>query len=138
MTRYVYKQMAVAGMICMLMALPPALMAQTVDEVFGKIEAAIRSGDATALAAHFNASVEVTIADKGQDYSRNQALFVVKEFFGSNPVKTFGFAHRGNSGTTYYAVGSYSTAKGTYDVNVFVKKYTEGYRVDQIRFEREN
>ncbi len=117
---------------------PRAAAGQTVEALFGQIEAAIRTGDAAALSTHFNASVEVTIADKGQDYSRNQAQFVVKEFFAANPVKTFGFAHRGNSGTTYYAVGSYATAKGTYDVNVFVKKYPEGYRIDQIRFEREN
>lgn len=121
-----------------LLLLSLSARAQSVDEIFAKIESAIRAGDAAALAAHFNSSVEVTIADKGQDYSRNQAQFVIKEFFQGAAVKSFGFAHRGNSGSTHYAVGNYVSARGTYDVNVFIKKYPEGYRIDQIRFDRED
>jgi hypothetical protein len=113
-------------------------LAQSAEDVFGKVEAAMRSGDATSLSANFNPTVELSIDNKGQDYSKNQAQFVIKEFLQANPVVSFAFSHRGNSGTNYYAVGNYVTARGTFDVNVLVKKFGAVYQVHQLRIEREN
>jgi hypothetical protein len=112
--------------------------AQSAEDVFGKVESAMRSGDAAALSANFNLTVELSIDNKGQDYSKNQAQFVIKEFLQANPVVSFAFSHRGNSGTNYYAVGNYVTARGTYDVNVLIKKFGAVYQVHQLRIEREN
>jgi hypothetical protein len=115
-----------------------AAHAQSAEDVFGKVEAAMRSGDASALSANFNPTIELSIDNKGQDYSKNQAQFVIKEFLQANPVVSFSFSHRGNSGTNYYAVGNYVTARGTFDVNVLIKKFGAVYQVHQLRIEREN
>lgn len=124
--------------LCYWAALPSPVRAQTADDVFAKVEAALKAADASLLSPYFNTTLEVTVAEKGQDYSKTQAQFVVKEFFQSYPVRSFAFAHRGNSGTTFYAVGKYVSARGTFDVNVFVKKYGSTFLIDQIRFERDN
>jgi Domain of unknown function (DUF4783) len=110
--------------------------AQTADEVLNAVEASIRKGDAGALSAHLHTTVEVTIGDKDEVYSANQAKFVIEEFFMKNPVRSFTLMHRGSSGDTYYAVGAYVNGSGvSYDTNIFLKKVGSRYVVEQIRFE---
>jgi hypothetical protein len=128
----------VCAALALLVAANSPAYAQSAEDVFGKVEAAMRSGDAAALSSNFNSTVELSIDNKGQDYSKNQAQFVIKEFLQANPVVSFAFSHRGNSGTNYYAVGNYVTARGTYDVNVLIKKFGAVYQVHQFRIEREN
>jgi Domain of unknown function (DUF4783) len=129
---------AACAALTLLFAVTSPVHAQSAEDVFAKVEAAMRSGDAAALSANFNSTVELSIDNKGQDYSKNQAQFVIKEFLQANPVVSFSFSHRGNSGTNYYAVGNYVTARGTFDVNVLIKKFGAAYQVHQLRIEREN
>lgn len=108
------------------------------DEVFAKIENAIKKSDSQVLSQFFNSTVEVTINDNDQDYARNQAQFVVKEFFTNYPVRSFTLMHKGSSGNKFYAVGSYISARGTFDTNILVQKTDNGYYVFQLRFEKTN
>lgn len=105
------------------------------DEIFQQIEAAIKKGDANALSNHFNTMLDLTIIDKEQTYSSSHALFVVKEFFMNYPVRSFSILHKGNSGDNIYAVGSYISTKGAFDTNIFIKKYGNAYKINQLRFE---
>lgn len=110
---------------------------QTVDNVLQQVELAIQKGSAEDLAVHFNKVTELGVNGKNADYSGNQALFVMKEFFMNHPAQSFSIIHKGSTGTTYYAVGSYKSTHGeSFDVNVFLKKYPEGYHIDQLIFEK--
>jgi hypothetical protein len=111
---------------------------QNTDEVFKKIEQAIKAGDADGLSVFFNKSLEVTLQDKDQVYSKNQAQFVIKDFFIKHPAKSFTFIHRGNSQDRYYGMGTFESSNGKFDTNVFIKKYGDVYFIDQIRFEEGN
>ncbi len=105
------------------------------DEVFQQIEVAIKKGDANSLSNHFNSMLDLTIIDKEQTYSSSHAMYVVKEFFMNYPVRSFSILHKGNSGDNIYAVGSYISTKGAFDTNIFIKKYGNNYKINQLRFE---
>ncbi|HEX2898883.1 MAG TPA: DUF4783 domain-containing protein, partial [Bacteroidia bacterium] len=62
---------------------------------------------------------------------------VLKEFFAKNAPKSFSVIHKGNSGTTNYATGTFVSAGGTYDTNIFLKNVGGVYKVIQLRFEAE-
>ena len=64
-----------------------------IDEVVG----ALRSGNANELAKYFDDNVELTLPDKSDNYSKAQALLIVKDFFGNNDVKGFDLKHKGES-----------------------------------------
>jgi hypothetical protein len=105
------------------------------DEIFQQIESAIKKGDATALSSFFNSMLDLATLDKEQTYSSSHATFVMKEFFMNYPVRSFSILHKGNSGDNIYAVGSYISTKGTFDTNIFIKKYGNTYKINQLRFE---
>lgn len=107
------------------------------DAVFNKVASGIQAKDASAIAAHFHSNVEVTTPDADAVYGANQAQFVIKDFFAKNPGTGFKVEHKGSSGSTFYATGSYKTAAGNFDTNIFVKNIGGKYVITQIRFEAE-
>ena len=109
----------------------------TPDEAFGKIAAAIQAGNADALSAFLQTSVEITLPGADQSYSAQQATFVLKDFFAKNPPKSFQVVHKGNSGATNYATGTYVSATGSFDTNIFLKSVGGVFKVSQLRFEAE-
>lgn len=109
----------------------------TPDEAFGKIAAAIQAGNADALTAYLQSPVEITLPGADQAYSSQQATFVLKDFFAKNAPTSFSVIHKGNSGTTNYATGTYVSKGGTYDTNIFLKNVGGVYKVTQLRFEAE-
>lgn len=100
---------------------------------------AIRQGDAAKLSNHFSQKLEVSVPPNADgEYSKNQALFIFKEYFMNYPVKSFKLLHKGSSGKSYYAMGQYVSAKGRFDTNIFIKKSNGQYVIDEIRFEQAN
>ena len=121
--------------VLFLLGMGTGTKAQSPDAVFDQIAAAVSKGDAAALSAHFNATVEVTLPGADQSYSAQQATFVLKDFFAKNGVKSFKVVHKGSSGATWYATGMYTASTGVFDTNVFVKKIGDKYLITQLRFE---
>lgn len=121
----------------MAFGLPKAHAQSTPDEAFGKIAAAIQAGNADALSAYLQSPVELTLPGADQAYSAQQATFVLKEFFAKNAPKSFQVIHKGNSGATNYATGTFVSGGGTYDTNIFLKNVGGVYKVTQLRFEVE-
>jgi hypothetical protein len=110
---------------------------QNADDFFNTIEQAINRSDAQALSNFFNSQVDITIGDKDVPYTRSQALYVVREFFMNYPVRNFAIRHKGNSGTTLYAIGEYYSSRGKFDTNIFIKKVGNTYVIEQLRFEQD-
>jgi Domain of unknown function (DUF4783) len=67
-----------------LTALAIALSSFTVFISIDEVVAALKNGDATAVARHFDNTVEITIPDKSNNYSKSQAEMVLKDFFSTN------------------------------------------------------
>lgn len=134
-----YNTLSALLLLLVLMAFgtPKAQAQSTPDEAFSKIAAAIQGGNADALAAFLQSPVEITLPGADQSYSAQQATFVLKDFFAKNAPKSFQVIHKGNSGATNYATGTFVSSGGTYDTNIFLKNVGGVYKVTQLRFEAE-
>jgi hypothetical protein len=131
------KYILAALSLFLMLGLAQNAKAQNPDDVFTKVTSAIQAGNAEALSALLQSPVEITLPGADQAYSAQQATFVIKDFFAKFPPKSFKVLHKGNSGPTHYATGSYVSANGTFDANIFLKKVDAGFKVSQLRFEAE-
>lgn len=114
------------------------LRAQNIDAMLLKVESAIAAGNSSELSAFLNSTVEVSLPEKDETFSSTQSQFVLKDFFTKHPPQSFKIIHKGSSGNTYYAVGTYSSAKGVFDTNIFIKQVGDKLLIQQLRFEKEN
>ena len=73
-----------------------------IDDVIG----AIKSGNAAQMAKFFDASVEISMPDKSNSYSKSQAEMVLKDFFSTNAVKNFEVIHKGENAGSQYCIGT--------------------------------
>ena len=102
-----------------------------IDEVIG----ALRSGNSAQLSNLFDESVEITLPDKSDNYSRAQAQLILKDFFGNNGVKGFELKHKGDSPGGHFCIGTLQTNAGNYRTNVFMKVKNGKEVVKEIRFQ---
>ncbi len=100
------------------------------------ISSAIKLGNYKELSKHFDTKVELTIASKEDSYSKAQAELIVKEFFSKEKVTNYKVIHKGKSPDgAQYAIGTLTTASGTYRTYVLTKEVNGSLRVQQLRFE---
>jgi len=102
-----------------------------IDEVIG----ALRSGSSAQLSSYFDESVEITLPDKSDSYSKAQAQLIVKDFFGNNGVKGFELKHKGDSPGGHFCIGTLQTNAGNFRTNVFMKTKNGKEVVKEIRFQ---
>ena len=103
-----------------------------IDEVIG----ALRSGNSAQLSGFFDESVEVTLPDKSDSYSRAQAQLIVKDFFGNNGVKGFDLKHKGDAPSGgHFCIGTLQTNSGNFRTTVFMKIKGGKEVLKEIRFQ---
>jgi hypothetical protein len=101
---------------------------------------AISDGDASALGAYFENTVEMTVLDKQDVYDSPKAVQVLKDFFTKNKPKAFTPMHQGSSkgNASHYTMGDLSTSGGNYRVVVYYKATTSDKLVIQeLRIEKQ-
>lgn len=103
----------------------------TIDEVIG----ALKSGNSTELSKYFDDSIELTLPDKSDSYSKAQAQLIVKDFFTNNGVKGFELKHKGDSPGGHFCIGTLQTNAGSFRTNVFLKIKNGKEVVKEIRFQ---
>ncbi len=79
----------------------------SVDEVVS----AIKNGNASQLSKYFDNTVEITVTDKSNTYSKSQAELVLKDFFNNNIVKNFDIVHKGDNTGAQFIIGTLNTKK---------------------------
>ena len=121
----------------MLMLLTFSLFASL--DIFENISSSIRTGDAKQLSRFFNASVDLTILNKEEVYSKAQAEQIVKDFFGKNTPKSFTIIHNGLSKEgSKYAIGNLVTIQGVnYRTYLYIKQSGGTEFIQELRFEKE-
>lgn len=107
------------------------LQNSSIDEVVG----ALRSGNSTELSKYFDDNVELTLPDKSDNYSKAQALLIVKDFFSNNGVKGFDLKHKGDSPGGHFCIGTLQTNAGNFRTNVFMKMKNGKEVIKEIRFQ---
>jgi Domain of unknown function (DUF4783) len=103
----------------------------SIDEVVN----GLKNGDAAQIARYFDNTVEITMPDKSNNYSKNQAEVVLKDFFTTNGVKTFEVIHKGENAGSQYCIGTLVTKNGSFRTTVFMKQKSDKQLLQEIRFE---
>lgn len=117
------------------------LLSQTVlaSDIFDEISNAIRSGESHQLSTFFGNTVDLTILEQENVYSKAQAELVLKDFFEKNHPKSFSIIHKGSSPEkTQYAIGNLVTANGrTFRVSFYIKNTQGKNQLQELRIETE-
>ena len=102
-----------------------------IDEVIN----ALRSGNATELARNMDNTIELSLPDKTDSYSKAQALVILQDFFASNGVRSFEVKHSGDNGGSQFCIGTLQTKAGSYRTTVFMKTKNGKQLIKEIRFQ---
>ncbi len=108
-------------------------------DIFEDIGLAIRSGNSKEIGKYFNSSVDLTIMNQDDVYSRAQAEVILRDFLGKNTPKAFSIIHQGTSKEgARYAIGSLQTSQGaSFRTYIFVKQVGGQFLIHELRFEKE-
>jgi hypothetical protein len=102
-----------------------------IDEVV----AAVKAGNSIMLAKYFDNVVDISMPDKSNSYSKSQAEMVIKDFFTSNPVKSFEIIHKGENAGSQFCIGTLQTKNGAFRTTIFMKKKGDIQVLQELRFE---
>ena len=97
--------------------------------------AAMKTGSSAAVAKYFDNTVEISMPDKSNSYSKSQAELVLKDFFATNAVKGFEVIHKGENAGSQYCIGTLVTKTGSYRTTIFMKQKGDGQVLQELRFE---
>jgi hypothetical protein len=108
-------------------------------DVYEDISNAIRSNDARQLSGFFGPTLDLTILNQEDVYSKAQAELILKDFFAKNACKSFTILHKGSSKEgTQYAIGTMVTASGkNYRVSFYLKNTAGKIVLQELRIEND-
>jgi hypothetical protein len=109
----------------------------TVTDAFDDVLAALKAGNASQLARFFDSRVDISLPNKSDNFSRNQAEMILKDFFASNEVKSFVVKHKGENGGSQFCIGVLQTRNGNFRTKVYMKQKGSQQVVQEIAFQPE-
>ncbi|MGZ3950449.1 MAG: DUF4783 domain-containing protein [Flavisolibacter sp.] len=95
---------------------------------------ALKAGNAQELSKYIDDNIEISLPDKSDNYSRAQAIMVLKDFFNNNGVTGFDVQFKGENGGGQYCIGNLKTKSGVYRTTVFMKSKGGTQVIKEIRF----
>lgn len=104
-----------------------------IDEIIS----ALKAGNATEIAKYFDNTVEITLPEKSNSYSKSQAEVVLRDFFSNNPVKSFEILHKGENAGSQYCIGTLVTKNASFRTMVYMKQKGSRQTLQEIRFENQ-
>lgn len=99
------------------------------------IVAALKGGNASQIARYFDNTVEITLPEKSNSYSKSQAEVILRDFFNNNPIKGFDVIHKGENAGSQYCIGTLFTKNASFRTTVFMKQKGDRQTLQEIRFE---
>jgi Domain of unknown function (DUF4783) len=102
-----------------------------------EVAAALKSGNASQVAKHFDNTVDLGLPGKSNSgsYSKSQAELVLKDFFASNGIKSFDVIHQGENGGSQFCIGTLITRNGSFRTTVYMKQRGEQQVLQELKFE---
>lgn len=110
------------------LAFRPAL---SIDNVIG----ALRNGNTGELSKHMDESVDLSLPDRSDSYSKAQAVLILKDFFSRNGVSGFEVKHKGDNSGNQYCIGTLQTRAGAYRTTVFMKAHAGKQVIKEIKIQ---
>lgn len=108
------------------------------SDIINQVKETIKAGSAKELSRFLNTTVDVTLDDGAQSYSKAQAEFVFRDFFKQHPPGEFNIIHQGTSkGGQTFGIGQYKSGSETYRVYMKIKAVDSQQLVHEISFAKE-
>lgn len=99
---------------------------------------ALRTGNASGLAKYFDSRVDISLPNKSDNFSKNQAEMILKDFFASNVVKSFQVKHKGENNGSQFCIGLLQTKNGNFRTKLYMKQKGSQQVVQEIAFQAED
>ena len=103
---------------------------------FTEVVKAIKSGNSAEVSKYFDNTVEISLPEKSNSYSKSQAELVLHDFFATNGVKDFEVLHKSDTPGSQYCIGNLQTNNGTFRTTIFMKQKGDKALVQELRFEK--
>lgn len=95
-----------------------------------------KTGDVQSISKYFSSSLDMTIVETEDVFSKAQATQILTQFFKSNTPSSFNVQHKGASkGGDYYQIGELKTSSGDYRVTFFLKKDSDQVYIKRLKIE---
>lgn len=115
-----------------------AIRAQSEGTLPSEITEATRNGDAIELANYFNNKIELVLPSNSGVFSKQQAQFMLKDFFNTYPPTSFQLIHQGVRENATFAIGRYSYSKGKFRFVFLTKNEGSKALIHQLRIEQQD
>ena len=112
------------------------LVCSFVSLSFTEVVKAIKSGNSAEVSKYFDNTVEITLPEKSNSYSKSQAELVLRDFFAINSVRDFEILHKSDTPGSQYCIGNLQTDNGTFRTTIFMKQKGDKELVQELRFEK--
>ena len=96
---------------------------------------ALRTGNATEVGKYVDEDVELSLPDKSDNYSKAQAIMILRDFFANNTVTGFETKHTGDNSGNQFCIGTLHTKSGDFRTTVFMKTRNGRQSVKEIKFQ---
>ena len=106
-------------------------------EIPSGIQEAFRKGDASSLSSYFSSTLELTLYEKEEIYSKTQAGIILRKFFSDNPPSQFKIIHQGGKENSKYAIGNLTSGTKSFRVTFLLKTEENKVLIHQLRIENE-
>ncbi|MDB5115175.1 MAG: hypothetical protein JWQ79_667 [Mucilaginibacter sp.] len=115
-----------------------ALFTTPLTDTIDKVSELIAKGNTTELAKLFAPSVDISIADQENTYTRDQAALVLQKFFAQNAPRGSKMLHKINSSANYsFGVIILNTDKGPYRIAFTLKEVSGVMQLIDLKIETE-
>jgi Domain of unknown function (DUF4783) len=98
---------------------------------------ALKTGNSAQLAKYFDSRVDISLPNKSDNFSRNQAEMIMKDFFASNEVKNFEVKHKGENNGSQFCIGLLQTRNGNFRTKLYMKQKGSQQVLQEIAFQAE-
>ena len=106
------------------------------EEEAQNIADSFKTGDVQSISKYFSSSLDMTIIETEDVFSKAQATQILTQFFKSNAPTSFVVQHKGASkGGDYYQIGALKTNNGEFRVTFFLKKDSDQVFIKRLKIE---
>ena len=96
---------------------------------------ALRTGNASEVGKYIEDNVELSLPDKSDNYSKAQAVVILRDFFAQNAVTGFEVKHTGDNSGNQFCIGTLRTRSGDYRATIFMKTKNGRQSLKEIKFQ---
>jgi hypothetical protein len=107
------------------------------DDIPVQVINAFNTGNASLLAQNFNNTIELTLFDKEEIYSKTQAEMILRDFFSKHKPTQFKIIHQGGKENSKYAIGNLICGTESFRITFLLKTEENNLFIHQLRIEND-